>query len=636
MSVRPVRPVSSSARSPFLRFSGTVAQFVGQAFFAPNSRTARAASFLTILLVAIALVSLQLSFLGRALLFQLPGYAILGVATLLACAALQWKVPADRACLYSAALFGGYLCIRALTSPAPYFARADLYCVLAALTLYLLIATTIVSSSRRIGLLILLLAFAVYHVLVGIVQFGVGENFLGLPFLRHFEAGTRASGFYGNPDHLAGLLEVLGVLALSVTCWARRPRWVKVLIGYLALVCYIGIAMTASRGGYLSAAVSLVTFLIFSGVVLISGREPEFRIYRKVAAAVLIAGLAAAVFLIQQSPAVQNRIAAIVSPDQTRFDLWRASITQWKLQPAFGTGSGTYRFYGREFRTPRMQSDPVVVHNDYLHLLCEYGLIGAGCFLLFLAAHVRSGWRSFLHYGPERVASATLPISDRLAFTIGALSAIAACAVHSVVDFNMHIQANALIMAFVFGVLANPGRINDSQASAVPTMLGARVAVIVIAIVLLVRSVILLPGEYIAEQARVALEDEDPASAVTLANKALVYEQKNPNIFFYLGRALGALGNRTGEFEESSKYHELALDSFNRARLLAPREEGYPLDMAYTYDQLGRFSEAEWMYGIASDLDPRSKSIMSLYESHLHAWRASGPQDIDAGSATAP
>ena len=70
----------------------------------------------------------------------------------------------------------------------------------------------------------------------------------------------RASGFYANPDHLAGLLEALGILGLSIACWARRSRTTRVVTGYLAawLVLKLAFAVTASRGGYLSAVVSLL------------------------------------------------------------------------------------------------------------------------------------------------------------------------------------------------------------------------------------------------------------------------------------------------------------------------------------------------------------------------------------------
>jgi O-antigen ligase len=103
-----------------------------------------------------------------------------------------------------------------------------------------------------------------------------------------------------------------------------------------------------------------------------------------------------------------------------------------------------------------MQSDPIDVHNDYLHLLCEYGAIGAAGFLLFLYAHLRHGLQSFIQFGPRRAARGASPLSNRLALNIGALCAVAAYIVHSTVDFNLHIPANALLLAFVFGLIANP------------------------------------------------------------------------------------------------------------------------------------------------------------------------------------
>ena len=152
---------------------------------------------------------------------------------------------------------------------------------------------------------------------------------------------------------------------------------------------------------------------------------------------------------------LSNSVARIATIDTGRLDLWRAAIEQWKSQPLFGTGGGTYQFYGRQFRAERMQSDPVDAHNDYLELLGDYGLIGALLFLFFFLAHLRHGWRTFVYLGPKRLAAGSLPLSNRLALNIGALCAIATYVVHSAVDFNLHIPANALLLAFVFGIVAN-------------------------------------------------------------------------------------------------------------------------------------------------------------------------------------
>ncbi len=559
---------------------------------------------------------------GKELVFCLPSYSLIALAALVAFFTLRSDGSADLFCLFSSALFFGYIVIRALTSPAPYFASSDLYSVLAALVIYGLTVTTLATSRKRIALLVALLALAVLQVFVGLVQFGVAENFKVVPFLEKITGMQRATGFYTNPDHLAGLLEILGIFGLAITCWSRWPSWSRVIFGYLTAISYAGLAMTGSRGGYLSAAASLIVFVFLS---LLALRPAGRTLLLKFGAGGLVAlalALLAAGFLVRQNTQVSGRIGTVELLDNSRFDLWRAAIEQWKLQPLIGTGSGTYRFYGRQFRSERMQSDPIYVHNDYLHLLCEYGLVGLAGLLLFSYAHLRRGWRSFVLLGPRRVDAGGPFRSDRLALNIGALGAIAAYTVHSMVDFNLHIPANAVLLAFAFGVLARPGAKIDS-AGARSFTLAPRLATALLAGVLLVQSTRLFPGEYFALRARMALENEEPATSILFAKKALRYERQNPMIFFYLGRALLALRYQAEQGEAATPSAEEVLAAFEQAHRLAPLDGTYALDLALTYDELRRFSEAEWMYGVARTRDPRSQALAQLYEAHLESWTKS-------------
>jgi O-antigen ligase len=592
----------------------------------------RLGGFFIVLFSATALALLQVSIAGTGLFFFLPSYGLVAIAALISFATLRSGSSPDLACLGASVIFGGYIVLRALTSPVSYVARADLYLVMAALTVYGLTAIVLSSSGKRIALIILLLTFAMLHVLLGLIEFGLGENFILIPFLQTLEINNRASGFYVNPDHFAGLLELLGIFGLSITCWSRCPSWSKVITGYLTAICYFGLVLTGSRGGYSSATAS---FLIFAVLSLIALRAGGAALLRRAGTAGLIAltlTLMVGTFFIHQSDSLSQRLANI-APDQTRLDLWRASIEQWKLQPLIGTGSGTYRFYGRQFRAQRMQNDPVDVHNDYLHLLCEYGLVGLLGFAIFFFTHLRVGWRSFTYLGPGRIVPGGSPLSNRLALNIGALSAIAAYVVHSIVDFNLHVPANALLLAFAFGVVANPGAKSGSEIPRPRENWVPRLCLASLGAILLFQSARLFPGEYYAERARTTLANEDPATAILLANKALIYEERNPNIFFSLGRAQAALGNQKRPSEnrlfsdDAAPYYDAALTAFNKARRLAPLDETYPLDMAFVYDQLGRFAEAEWMFGIARSLDPRSINISQLYKTHLEAWASDRQQD---------
>ena len=298
--------------------------------------------------------------------------------------------------------------------------------------------------------------------------------------------------------------------------------------------------MTASRGGYLSVAASLIIFAILGLCVLGAAGKSLVLRFGIAGLAALIAVLIATAWLFHSSAVMGERAGTIIDPKNIRLHLWTAAIEQWKLQPLIGTGSGTYRYYGRQFRDLKMQSDPIDVHNDYLHLLCEYGAIAAVAFLLFLYAHLRHGLQSFMHFGPRRVARGASPLSNRLALNIGALCAVAAYIVHSTVDFNLHIPANALLLAFVFGLIANPDIKQTSETLHPHGNFLPRIAVALLGAVLLVQGARLFPGEYYAEHARAALRDENPSAAISFAQTALRYEKQNPGYFLLSRHALPA------------------------------------------------------------------------------------------------
>jgi len=594
----------------------------------------RLGGFLSVLVLVGSLVFLQVLNAQKDLLFCFVAYAGVAIAALLATVTMRSSSSFDLLCVCASAVFFGYIMIRALTSPAPYIARPDLYSVLAGLTLYGLTLSVLTGSAVRIALIVSLLGFAVVHVLVSVVQAGLGENYnMIIPSLGAARSDPRATGLYVNPNHLAGLLEVLGIFALSITCWSRWPSWAKVFLAYLAGICYFGVVLTGSRAGYLSVVASLLIFAVLSLLVLRSGGTALLLRFGGSGLILLTTALIAAGLTIHHSAPLRERVQNIV-PDEGRLDLWRAAIEQWKLQPVTGTGSGTYLFYGRQFRSEQMQLDPVDVHNDYLHLLCEYGLIGAAGFLLFFCAHLYRGWQTFMRLGPRRLAAGSYPLSDRLALNIGALCAIGAYVVHSAVDYNLHIPANALLFAFIFGIVANPGMAPGSEISRPTSTRISRFAVVVLGTVLLLQCARLLPGEFYGERARTALEDEDPSSAISLARKALAHEEQNPNIFFYLGRALLALGNEKDRAAERPSYYDGALAAFQKARRLVPLDGTYPLEMAFAYDQIGRFAEAESMYDIARARDPRSIAIAQLYQAHLESRKNGEQKGVDKTAIT--
>jgi tetratricopeptide (TPR) repeat protein len=226
------------------------------------------------------------------------------------------------------------------------------------------------------------------------------------------------------------------------------------------------------------------------------------------------------------------------------------------------------------------------------------------------------------------VAVARSLLSNSMALNLAAVAAVGAYIVHSFVDFNLHIPANVLLLAFVFGILANPGTQREGELSAPSvSMLAWRLALPIIGVTVAIQCTRLLPGEYFAERARTAQRDNHPESAILFASRGLATEHKNPNLYHYLGSAETTRCDSIADPPARMSCYAEALAAFEKAHALAPLDKTFLLPLAASYDSMGRFAEAEWMWDEALRLDPRSTSLNGPYQAHLSRWRNAGTND---------
>jgi O-antigen ligase len=462
--------------------------------------------YLLVGLVAVAFGVAQLLLGGTWLLYSIPACALVACGGLLS----AWpKLKTDDAvrpwCLISTCCFSAYLLARIRFSPVDYLARTDFVIVTGALATYLVTALFLSRSKYRTPIVWALLVLALAQVAVGAIQFRAGNQFMILPWTARLDHTWRASGFYISANHFAGMLEVTALLAINLVCWGQFKLPAKIAIGYVAASCIFGLALSGSRGGYLSLAAGVLTSVAI-GVPLLRkvSRGPFWPRVLAISAGLAL-GAGCVAVLVLRSPVLVDRVAAINDPTNMRLTLWRAALEQFHLDPTWGTGSGTYLYYGRLFRDPTVQNDPIYVHNDYLHLLAEYGSVGAGLFLIFFGTHVVSGVRNIRRLVTEKV-DRPAAAGNQLALQIGAFSAVMAYTVHSIVDFNLHIPANAILMAWIFGMIANPAIVTAQNSRLRPFVrTGSRVALVAVSAAILIYGLPKLPGEWWARKAQYLL-----------------------------------------------------------------------------------------------------------------------------------
>jgi O-antigen ligase len=273
-----------------------------------------------------------------------------------------------------------------------------------------------------------------------------------LYWLRTPRSGGWIYGPYVNHNHYAGLMELLVPIPL-VLCLSRRVRrGPKMFFAAAALVMASTIFLSGSRGG---VAAFLVQFL---GLALYVGtRRRSPRLGMALGGFVLLGGL---VVLWLGGSTITDRLATIHSEARTeisggiRTQIARDGLHMFRERPVLGWGLGTFPTVYPRFRTFYTNLFVNQAHNDYVQLLAEMGVLGGVVALWFL----------FLLF---RHALAKLP-GETLGTSGGmALACLLGCTgilVHSFVDFNLQIPANAALF-YVFATLAASERLRENSAS---------------------------------------------------------------------------------------------------------------------------------------------------------------------------
>ena len=605
-------------------------------------------------LLAAAFVWIQCWIGGTRLVFSMPAYGLLALAGLLSILLIEKGRARPRiSCLLTATILGGYVLVRAARSPTDFLWWSDYFMVTACLIAYLLVALYLESNRLRTALVVVffvMVAAQFFWPGSAFRQFALGDNHMAFGFMRP-NMGRRASGFFISSISLAGYLEAAGVIALSMACWSRWQGWLRGLAGMVAALCWAGVAVTGSRGGYLSTIVSLLAFAVLS-LVIVRRLNPEmFGPTAAIGGILFGALLIGAPFLMSKNDMLRRRLTLLTgqmggNQQDARIYNWQAALDQFRQAPLLGTGAGTHLYYGRMFRRPELQADPVHAHSDYLELLAEYGVAGGAAMALFLITHLWSGWRSISRLIEIELQDRYRSRTTALALQVGALSAVAAYLAHSAIDFNLHIPANALLFAMIFGILANPGieerrersrsetgeKPHKHRSRGIRIVYGAALPALGVLLILsgvwLRLPVLPLPGalqprplrgENLGEQARVALRNGSFPEAIDLGRHALALQTRNPEIYFTMGEANRAMARSLTSRTLRRPYYEAAAESYRNGLKIFPKDENLLVRLGQALDGLNEFPEAAEAYKKAIELDPNLGVLHVYYAAHLRA-----------------
>lgn len=268
-------------------------------------------------------------------------------------------------------------------------------------------------------------------------------------------------GQFPNRNHFALFMEMslgpaLGLSLFTVQGLKRYLYWA------IAFLLFLVIITANSRGGIVSM-LSQLGFLswIFLGRAL--DRFPQKynaaqknrgaltfwiksrRYAQRCILMLVLVGAAFFVVLWLGGEPVRNRLESLPSEftrrtgevenkASRRLEIWGATLGLIKEHPILGSGFGAYKTAVAGYVLGPNDWHPEQAHNEYLELVAGGGVIGGILAVWFLFVLIREAHRQ-------------LNESDRFrqAVCLGAVLGLVGVAIHSLVDFGLHVMANALV-----------------------------------------------------------------------------------------------------------------------------------------------------------------------------------------------
>jgi O-antigen ligase len=327
-------------------------------------------------------------------------------------------------------------------------------------TLLIYFAATLVFTDTPHRLRLLVRTITIFGFFLAI--FGLTQSFTTTKvyWVRELAQST-AFGPFINRHHFAGYMELALALPLGLLFAGSVERDKR--FAYVFAVALMGVAliMTNSRGGIISLVAEIMFLVVVTGFRGRKTREVHDRSQRIKSAALrtglaltLIVGLFAGVVLLGGESALSRFVGSVNSDDPTtgRAHFWNVTVDIIKAHPVVGTGLGAFPSVYTRYDTRNGMYRLEQVHNDYLQILSDGGIVGAALGLLFVVMLFRMGF-------------ARRETSDeyRSGVALGALAGCFAVLVHSFFDFTLHTTANALLFLVLAALATMNGRVEQAS-----------------------------------------------------------------------------------------------------------------------------------------------------------------------------
>lgn len=311
--------------------------------------------------------------------------------------------------------------------------------------LVFLFTLVLVNTKYRLKLLMWAIVYsALFQAMYGSVMILSGIEY-GFFFEKYAYRGV-ATGTFINRNHLAGYLNMSIAIGLGILIaglgkeeilrttrqWSRKV--VQLLLSkkaqlriYIAL-CTIALVLTHSRMGNTAFFVALTLTALLALKLTHHGRKMMLALV--ISVIVIDVLIVSAWFGLDK---VADRLEKTTAATEQRDEVALYTLNQWQDYFITGSGGGTYQTVFPKYRGFEIKVYYDHAHNDILEFAAETGIIGIVLLISIVLLSLYAAIRALsLRREPLMIGGA-----------FAATMAILALIIHSFVDFNLQIPANA-------------------------------------------------------------------------------------------------------------------------------------------------------------------------------------------------
>lgn len=398
--------------------------------------------------------------LSLSISLEAPGAIVIGFAGLLGCISfLKMKeVRVGSIWLLVVGLVAMvYFVIRSAMSPVQELGHEDLMLILPAGILYLTAGYAVAEESGvrlRQALAWVVVSVLLLHIGSCLCQLN-GEEGYSLSF--HYTGAKRSgdgriTGMYSYYGSFANFASIGGLLCICMCIWGEYRRSIRIFLGVVGVIALVFCVMSQSRSAAFGLALGSVVIPVCFCSLIRNQSDRSARRKNIVIGVILGSGVlvsaAVAIWVFGERSLGESKGLEVIFDSGVRLQFWAMAVEQWAEFPLFGGGSRSFSYLCFQFWSPNLGTEsgnPEFVHNEYLQLLADYGVIGFGLIILLILGHCYVGIRQIKNLSNVVKGNEVLS-AKTLAYTIAGLCGIVTMSIHIVFDFRTHLQSNLLLL----------------------------------------------------------------------------------------------------------------------------------------------------------------------------------------------